>query len=276
MTQTDFTATPPARQSRSLRSLLLIVALAFAAGLGLTIWGLSQSDFARNLLLGGPGPAPATVLTAPPPTLPAPTVSTDLAARLAALEGRVAAVEANGGSGSGAARAEGLLIAFAARRALDRGLELGYVEGLLNQHFGATQPRAVATVIAASRRPATIEQLRSGLEAARPALAGARPDQSWWDQIRSGLASLFIVRRAETASPVPDIRVAQAQRYVEAGRVDLALAEIARLPTRDRAADWLAMARRHVEAHRALDLLEAAAITDSPPLPRADNDEAAI
>jgi hypothetical protein len=35
---------------------------------------------------------------------------------------------------------------------------------------------------------------------------------------------------------------------------------VARLPNRDLAADWMAKAKRHVEAYRALDLLEAAAI----------------
>lgn len=248
-----------------MRSLLLIVGLAFVAGLAATIWGLGESQSARALLLGENPQVSAVqavqqIVPVPAPGLaPAP----EIASRIADLESRVARLE-SGSTGSGAnGRAEGLLIAFAARRALDRGLELGYVEGLLNQHFGARQPRAVATVIAASRQPATLEQLRAGLEAARPGLSGVAPDAGWWERLGEGVSSLFIVRRADTASPVPDIRIAQAQRFIEAGRVDLALAEIARLPNRDKAAEWIAMARRHVEAHRALDLLEASAITQA-------------
>ena len=52
--------------------------------------------------------------------------------------------------------------------------------------------------------------------------------------------------------------------------MDQALAEVARLPNRDLAADWMAEAKRHVEAYRALDLLEAAAIVgpvEPPPAP---------
>jgi hypothetical protein len=260
------------RKARSFRSLMLITGLAFAAGLAATIWGLSESQSARNWLLGGPPPAAAPLVQQPqianvPQLAPAP----DLAARMADLESRMAKVESGSRAGSSTGRAEGLLIAFAARRALDRGLELGYVEGMLNQHFGQRQPRAVATVIAASRQPATLEQLRTGLESARHGLSGIAPDAGWWDTVKESVSGLFIVRRADTASPVPDIRIAQAQRFIESGRVDLALAEIARLPNRDKATDWMAMARRHVEAHRALDLLEAAAITQAdatpPPAP---------
>lgn len=259
------TAGDPGRRPRSLRSLLLIVALAFAAGLAATVWGLGESRSARALLLGESPPASTVppvqqIVPVPAPGL-APTA--EMAVRLADLESRVARLESGAAGQNTSGRAEGLLIAFAARRALDRGLELGYVEGLLNQHFGARQPRAVATIIAASRQPATLEQLRAGLEAARPGLSGVAPDAGWWDRLSDGVSSLFIVRRADTVSPVPDIRIAQAQRFIESGRVDLALAEIARLPNRDKAADWIAMARRHVEAHRALDLLEAAAITQS-------------
>jgi hypothetical protein len=268
ITQTPVSAT---RSPRSFRSLLLITGLAFAAGLAATIWGLSESPTARSWFLGEAPPMAAVVAPQAPlalaPTLaPAP----EFAGRLADLESRMAKVESGSRAGSSTGRAEGLLIAFAARRALDRGLELGYVEGMLNQHFGQRQPRAVATVIAASRQPATLEQLRAGLETARPGLSGIAPNAGWWDRVKESVSSLFIVRRADTASPVPDIRIAQAQRFIESGRVDLALAEIARLPNRDKAADWMAMARRHVEAHRALDLLEAAAITQadaSPPPP---------
>ena len=261
------TVTPGPSKPRSLRSLLLFFAIAFIAGIAVMGWGLSRWDGARNWLFGT-SPAervPAIVYApAPPPgTVPAPSLITpDLSARMAEIEARMAKVEAAGGtSGGNSARAEGLLVSFAARRALDRGLGLGYVEGLLNQRFGATQPRAVATIIAAARQPATLEQLQAGLNAVAPDLVGGGPDEGWWAGLKRGFSGVFVVHEAGTASPDPNARVTRARPLIESGRVDLALAEIARLPNRDRAAAWMTMARRHVEAHRALDLLEAAAIT---------------
>src|SRR3546814_8273346 len=71
-----------------------------------------------------------------------------------------------------ATRAEGLLIAFAARRALDRGLSLGYPEAQLRLRFGDDQPNAVKTIIDNARDQITLEQLRSGLDDMAPQLVG--------------------------------------------------------------------------------------------------------
>src|SRR3546814_16914803 len=67
-----------------------------------------------------------------------------------------------------ATRAEGLLIAFAARRALDRGLSLGYLEAQLRLRFGDDQPTAVKTIIDTARAPITLDQLRRELHALAP------------------------------------------------------------------------------------------------------------
>jgi hypothetical protein len=265
MEDTTAYSTSNARKPRSLRALLLIIALAFTAGISVMGWALSRWDAGRHWLLGTPQSSDAIPAISVTPTLNAAMPAappTDTAQRLAQVEGRLAALESSTVSGGGSsARAEGLLIAFAARRALDRGLALGYVEGMLSQHFGDSQPRAVATIIAASRQPATLDQLETGLIALTPELSGAAPSQGWWEGFKQSLAGLFVVRKQGSASPLPDVRLAQAQRLLENGRADLALAEVARLPNRDKAAAWMAMARRNVEAHRALDLLEAAAIT---------------
>ena len=44
-------------------------------------------------------------------------------------------------------------IAFAARRAIDRGVALGYLENLLTERFGQQHQAAVATIVTASRQP---------------------------------------------------------------------------------------------------------------------------
>ena len=190
----------------------------------------------------------------------------DLEARMARLDLRAAAAAGN------AARAEGLLVAFAARRALDRGVALGYIEGQLRERFGQSQPRAISAIIAAAQRPVTLEGLREGLDAMAPGLARANTRRGWWDATRDTLGSLFVVRRAGTDAPAPDERLSRARMRVEGGQVDGALAEIARLPASADASAWMDAARRYVEAHRALDLIEAAAITTpvgTPELPSA-------
>jgi hypothetical protein len=253
---------------RSWRSAILIALFGLIGGLGLAGWGISKSPAAQHWLFGAEKAQPEPAITfaprtvqPPAPTLPAPeAIPTDVAARMAALEARVAKVESAAAGAHSSARAESLLIAFAARRALDRGLALGYVEGQLTQYFGQSQPRAVAMIIAAARQPVTLDGLKAGLDEIAPKLTGASADEGWWESIKHGLSGLIVVRQANAPSPHPVDRIAQAREMVGQGRVDQALAEIARLPNRADAANWMAAARRHIEAYRALDLLEAAAI----------------
>lgn len=263
------------RKPRSLRSFFILLTIAFLAGIGAMGWGLSRWEGARQWLFG-PGavekePAPASLSGAQPVPLPAPTVTApDIAARIAEVEARMARIEA-AGTGTGvnsASRAEALLVSFAARRAIDRGIGLGYVESLLTQRFGSTQPRAVASIIAASRQPVTLERLRADLLAIAPALADDGPEEGWWAEFKHGLAGVFVVRQAGTAPVDPQSRIDRALLLIDEGRVDLALSEIARLQSRNKATQWMAMARRYVDSHHALDLLEAAAITaEAPPQP---------
>jgi hypothetical protein len=159
-------------------------------------------------------------------------------------------------------RAEGLLVAFAARRALDRGVALGYIEGLLTQRFGDTQRAAVATVITASRQPVTLEELQEGLQQVGPELTGGAPDEDWWAALRAEMRSLVTVRREGAPSTMPAERLRRATRRLEAGQVDVALAEVLRMPGRENASEWIADARRYVAARRALDTIETAALLE--------------
>lgn len=246
--------------------LVAFVAGAIAMGWVLTHWGAAQ----RYLRQAEPVAAlPATlpralpqapqgVLAAPPgaPALP-------IEQRLLAIEARVGEVDRRAGDAIGNAdRAEGLLVAFAARRALDRAVDLGYIEGLLRERFGGSQPQAVATIISAAHQPVTLEELQGGLEALAPALVGEGPSVSWWEGFRRELGSLVVVRRANAPSSAPADRVERARRALEVARVDIALAEISRLPTREAAAAWIAKARRYTASRSALDRIETAALLD--------------
>jgi hypothetical protein len=195
---------------------------------------------------------------------PPPPSQVQIVDRVATLEDKVDDIQAQATEATGdASRAEGLLVAFAARRALDRGVELGYIEGLLRQRFGGTQPQAVATILSASHQPVTLADLQNGLDAIAPTLsAGGSPQTSWWQSFRNELSGMVVVRRAGEPSTQPADRVSRAQRMLEAGQVDTALAEIVRLSDHSAADAWIVAARRYLAGRGALDQIETAALLD--------------
>jgi len=270
---------PPLRRRSALRP-LLIPGLAFLLGLGAMGWMLSQWDAAARLIGIAPAPPPAaaprpvqaTPAAAPAQAPPAAAdtgepeqivIDPEIARRVAALEQRLGQVgtEARAAVGN-ADRAEGLLVAFAARRALDRGVALGFLEALLRQRFGATQPRAVGMIILAARNPVTLQELQLGLQEVGPRLAGPPPDATWWESISAELGSLITIRHEGTPSTQPAERLARATQRLEAGQVEVALAEVMRIPGHDNAADWVRKARIYVAARNALDTIETAALLE--------------
>jgi hypothetical protein len=205
---------------------------------------------------------------------------TVLAAHIAELEARLANVDTSSRVASGfATRAEGLLVAFAARRALDRGLALDYIEDQLRERFATAEPQAVATVIAAARQPVTLEDLRLALDTIAPKLSGGGPNESWWQGIRRELSQLIIIRQDASPSMLPADRLARARRRLDAAQVEGALAEIARMPGAANAQSWMDAARRYIAARQALNTIETVAIQGRgalplPPMPVAPPPEA--
>ncbi len=74
-----------------------------------------------------------------------------------------------------AARAESLLIAFAARRAIERGEPLGYLADQLRLRFEDARPNSVRTIIAAAESPLTLDELIARLDGLAPTLANDAP-----------------------------------------------------------------------------------------------------
>jgi hypothetical protein len=182
-------------------------------------------------------------------------------ARIATLENRLAQVENATQRAEGfAGRADALVVAFAARRAIDRGVALGYLENLLVDRFGAQHPAAVATIITASHQPVRLQDLTTEYEALGPELRRGGPQDSWWTNFRRELGTLVEVHRAERPAANPEARYNRALQHLSSGDVDQALAETMRLPGAARAGDWTAKARRYIAAHRALDEIESAAL----------------
>lgn len=254
----------PHRGGFSWGSRLLIALALILAGAAGAAWALAQYDQAARFLGVAPQ-APPRVVRQPvltPVRVVAPT-SQDAAdvERIADVEARLNRVENAAQQVVGSAgRADALLVAFAARRAVDRGVELGYLEPLLVERFGSTHPRAVSAVVAGSRSPVRLSELTEEYRALGPDLRSTAPDEGWWAEVKHELGSLIAVRRADSPSTRPEARYRRALDHLSDGEVDAALAETMRLPGAARAAEWTAKARRYVVVQRALDELETAAL----------------
>lgn len=264
---TDFSGTQRGTSRSRIGPVLALAIVAFLIGLGLMAYAVRNTPgfFVRSAA-PTPAPVPSPVPTAAPAAAPVSDLTTlalreaALAAQVANLEARV--VRADSDSAQAAARAGqagSILTAFAARRAVDRGAGLGYLEAQLRERFGATLPNDVNAVVRAARAPVTLEDLREGLNTAAPVLLSQKSD--WWAGIGSELRSLVVIHRAGTPSPLPSDRLARARRMLDMGNVEAALGEVQRLPGAGEADGWIAAARRWIDARRALDTLEAAAIT---------------
>lgn len=240
---------------------------AFLLGAVAIAWVLTRWDAAGRFLGIVPQPGPAAVAEPQRPLLqpeqPSGPADPALAQRLAALEQRLGELGTDAQAAVGNVdRAEGLLVAFAARRALERGVGLGYLEGLLRQRFGGSQAEAVGTVIDFAQNPVTLQQLQVELAEVGPRLTGGAPDQSFWQAIGNELANLIVVRRDGTASTDPRERLQRAITRLEAGQVEEALQEVLRLPGRENGRGWIDAAQRYVASRQALDAIELAAFVE--------------
>jgi hypothetical protein len=191
--------------------------------------------------------------------------------RVAAMEQRLTRLDLQSQAAAGnAARAEGLLIAFAARRTLERGEPLGYLADQLRLRFGDARPNAVQAVLDAARDPVTLDQLIARLDGLAPTLAQRPEGEGAFAWLSREIADLFVVRREDAPSPAAVNRLSRARLFLQSGRADAAAAEVRLLPNAAAARDWVADAERYAAAERALDLLETTAILE----PRGLRDEA--
>lgn len=270
----NFTSTR--RKVPSVRPVMVAVLASFLLGgavAGYAVYTLTDRD--------EPATQPATVETqslASPTSEPTPTPSASQAAqeavdrvaeqqggldtRLAAAEQRLARLDLQAQAAAGnTARAEGLLIAFATRRALEKGAELGYLADQLRLRFGDAMPNAVDTIIRTSRNPITLDQLIARLEGLSPKLAEPS-SQNGFARFGEELSQLFVVRRKSAPSPQPQRRLDRARLFLESGRTDSAIAEVRNLPGAENAEGWLRDAERYATLQRSLDLIETAAVLE--------------
>ena len=264
---------PRTRLSWSAR--LLIGLALVVGGAGAMTWGLAHYPPMARLLGIVPATSSAphaqTVAALPQgtaavpasPSARAPVASAD---QIAKVEQRIARVEDLSEHAAGSAgRADALVIAFAARRAIERGVALGYLENLLVQRFAQRHQAAIATIITAARKPIRLSDLVAEYETLGPALRRGGSQESWWSSVRREMGSLVEVHSAERPSGDLDVRYQRALQQLSMGNADKALAETMRMPGAGNASDWVAKVRRYIATQRALDEIESAALLESGP-----------
>ena len=261
-------STTPSRRRRGAAGWWLVGAL-IAFALGLAAMYAAMPWIERWRTPAAPAPVAPVTVSSNAAAVASPATLDALSGRVAMLdmqlrqiEGRATGIDAASRTAGGyATRAEALMIAFAARRALDRGLGLGYLEPELRERFGTSEPRAVATIVQAARQPTTREDLRLALDTIAPRLTVGSVDDGILRTVGRELSNLIVLRHVTAPSPRPADRLLRARRMVDAGNIEAGLAEVARLPGVSAAASWTEAARRYIDAQRALDTLELAAIS---------------
>ena len=273
----DYYATPvqpPLRRGTSLRLISLIVALSFLGGaalIGYLVWNGQIPVTASTT-------APQQVAAAPMVTSAAPTPAASLATseldlQVGALERRIAQLNLQAAAfGGNSARAEGLLVALAVRRAIERGSSLGYLEDQLRTRFGAARPDAVNTLVVAAKTPVTLDVLAAQLDDLGPALLGRPVEEAGWTRLRRELGSLFVIRRETGRTQLPAQRLDHARLLLRSGKISEAMAEVSRMPGSAAAKDWLVVAQRYADAQAALDQIEQAALTEPERLKSGDGE----
>ncbi|HET7709214.1 MAG TPA: hypothetical protein VFK50_06750 [Sphingomicrobium sp.] len=260
------------RQGSSWSTRLLIGLTLILIGAAAAVWGLARYDRAAQLLGVAPAPQRVRFMAAPPADQPAEQAQPGQqpsGSQLATLEARLARVEnATQRVEGSAGRADALLVAFAARRAVDRGVALGYLETLLVDRFGSGHPRAVATIVTGSHAPVSLAELASDYEQLGPELRRGAPDEGLWAGFKREFSSVIEIRKASRPSVRPEARYSRALDMVRRGEVDAAIAETMRLPGAARANAWVGKARRYVSVQRALDEVESAALLAGNTVPR--------
>ncbi|QNM82079.1 hypothetical protein H8M03_08530 [Sphingomonas sabuli] len=252
---------------------IAIAVVLIVIGAAAATWTLARWQGAARVLGVAPAQTGARAYAPPPPLPPAapaaPQVQDSLnpviAEQIGELQARVQRVESESEEVQGSAgRADALLIAFSARRAIERGVRLGYLEPLLVDRFGKQHPQAVARIVTTARAPVRLSELITRYQDLQQDLTGPPPDEGLWTGFKRGIGSLVSVRRSDRPSTQPQARYDRALSHMMSGEVDSALAETMRLPGAPRANEWVRDARRYVATHRALDEIESAALVGGP------------
>ncbi len=256
------------------RYIFALMLFTFAGGAILSVWVADRLDLFGNKTAAIDRTDVLPPVEAKPAFDALPTIDNAAAAnvepvadRVEDLEARLSRINAEAAAASGnASRAEGMLVAFAARRAIDSGADLGYITNQLTARFGAAQPQAVAQILSAADNSVTLDQLRAELETDGNQWL-AREGMTVWAKFRNELSELFILRTENTPSPAPSRRLERAKQYATLGNIAAAMNEVQRLPGKMQASNWSKKAQSYISVRAALDRIERAALAQ--PIPAA-------
>lgn len=277
--KTTAPAAEPRKPGGKGRLILGVAVLSFLLGGGLVGWLVYDgklhwtdtpvTEAPARLATNAPATDAAPVESpATPPSLTAPIVlppalTAGIEQRMAQLEQRLSTLDLQAQTATGnAARAEGLLIALASRRAIERGVPLGLLGDQLRLRFGEAQPRAVQLLIGEAKPSATLDQLDAGLKTLSIQLNSAAAAENSWDRFARQIANMFVIRRTESSAIQPDLQLDRARLLLRSGQAMAAADLIAALPANPAASAWVAQARRYASVQQALDQVEVAAILE--------------
>jgi hypothetical protein len=157
------------------------------------------------------------------------------------------------------AHTEAMLLAIAARRAVENGKSIEILLPRLRMAFGQTSPQALATLAEAGAQPLSNAALLAEFEPLAPQLA--RPAGTGWERIRYEFSTLFVLRPDDRAKSPSSARLERIKQNLIAGETATALRLVRALPGAPNGADWIAKAEKAVAVMGALDTLDRTAIS---------------
>ncbi len=182
--------------------------------------------------------------------------------RVDSLDDRLSRINVQAQQASGNAdRTESMLIAFSARRAIDSGSALGYVENELRLKFGNSNPDDVRIIVNAGNNPVRLATLQNQLDIASEILLSPSSDASIWDVIKKEFGELFVIRKAGSQPPQPERRLARIKTSLANRDVKTAILEMEQMPGAENARGWISLAKRYLRVQKALDAVEKTAIS---------------
>ncbi len=256
-------AGPPPRVGMKFKTIAILLLFAFIAGIVGAGWLANRMGYWDGNFTAEAVDQPRAVAA------PAVEPFSNVAPRddtVASIENRLTRINEDAAAASdNATRAESLLIAFAARRAIESGAPLGYLADQLRLRFGSSQPQSVATILGASQAPVTLETLQTELRSLDNILLTGNRDAGVWATLSKEFSELFVLRKEGAPSPAPTQRLLRAHTLVESGNIAGAITEVSAMPGAAAAQGWLSKARQYAQVRKALDLLERSAIVAPAP-----------
>ena len=275
-----------------LRTLIIFIFIAFIGGIIAAGWAITKYDLFQSKPNNISADKADDIITLNPETIAAPSTSRQpitngdthqvnnsneadtiiqrqnnnvndqlINERVDSLDNRLAQIDSQAQQVSGNAdRTEAMLIAFAARRAIDSGSTLGYIKDQLQARFISSNGDDVKVIIEAGDNPVRLSALQNQLENNAEFLLKTNDDKSTWDIIKKEISELIVIRSTNSQPLQAEQRLAQIKTALSNRDVKSAITEMEQMPGAANAQEWITYARRYIKVQEALDAIEKTAI----------------